>query len=77
MLQRGNNAKTSWSAWRSAADELWQTWEELLAAPTTARQSAYDQHLKALEDERLAADELAAHCRRSVAFALGELEQAA
>jgi hypothetical protein len=29
------------------------------------------------QDERLAADELAAHCRRSGAFALGELEQAA
>jgi hypothetical protein len=77
MLRRGNEAKTSWSAWRSAADEVWQTWEEVLAAPSTARRSVYDQHLKALEDERLAADELAAHCRRSGAFALGELEQAA
>jgi hypothetical protein len=77
MLQMGNKAKTSWSAWRSAADEVWQTWEEVLAAPSAARRSVYDQHLKALEDERLAADELAAHCRRSVAFALGELEQAA
>jgi hypothetical protein len=64
MLQKANMANTPWSAWRSAADEVWQTWEEVLAAPSTARQSAYDQHLKALADERLAADELAADRRR-------------
>ena len=77
MLRRGNETMTAWSAWRSAADEVWRTWEEALGAPPTARRSAYDQHLKAFEDECLAADELAAHCRRSGACAFGELEQAA
>jgi hypothetical protein len=55
-----DNTGGLWSAWRSASDEVWSTWDEVLAAPRTARASAYDQHLKALEAEHLAADELAA-----------------
>jgi hypothetical protein len=62
-----------WSAWRSASDEIWATWDEVLAAPVTARASAYDQHLRALDDERLAADELAADCWAQTA----DLHQAA
>jgi hypothetical protein len=62
MLQRGDQSRRLWSAWRSAADEVWQTWEEVVAAPRTARASAYDQHWMALETEQQAAGSLAAHC---------------
>jgi hypothetical protein len=61
MLQQADELGRMWSAWRSAADEIWATWDEVLAAPATGRPSAYDQHLEALEDERLAANDLAAH----------------
>jgi hypothetical protein len=47
-------------SWRSAADEVWGTWERLCSAPPTGRPSAYEQHFRTLEAERAAADELAA-----------------
>jgi hypothetical protein len=61
MLERGFEAGRLWTAWRLAADEVWETWREFCAAPRTARGPAYDQHMQALEDERLAAGALAGH----------------
>lgn len=77
QLQRQDETGRLWGAWRSAADEVWATWDEVLAAPKTARPSAYDQHLKALEDERLAAGQLAARTPWAPAAVGVHLDQAA
>ena len=62
LRTRFDRRAKAWSAWRSAADEVWATWDEVCTAPEDARRAMYDQHVKALEDERLAACELAAYC---------------
>jgi hypothetical protein len=64
MLQPGQRKLAS--ARRSAADEVWETWSALRAAPRTARTSAYDQHLRSLQMENVAACELAAFSARRV-----------
>lgn len=76
MLQRRDEYGKLCGAWRLAADEVWATWNEVLGAPRTARRPAYDQHLKALADEAIAACDLA-HCGARNAGADVYLDQAA
>ena len=42
-------------AWRTAADEVWRSWEQLRRAPRPLRAIAYELHLDALDAEARAA----------------------
>jgi hypothetical protein len=46
-------------AWRTAADEVWRSWEQLRRAPRALRAVAYELHLDALDAEARAAAGLA------------------
>jgi hypothetical protein len=46
--------------WRTAADEVWRTWEEVRHAPRALRPAAYQLHLRALDAEARAASALPA-----------------
>jgi hypothetical protein len=47
-----------WKEWRSAADEVWDAWNAVVAS-TDGRNEPHRWYLEALDYERLAADRLA------------------
>jgi hypothetical protein len=59
------DATLLWPAWRSAAERVWATWEEVRRAPVAGLEAAYAHHFAALRAEATCADALAIHQEQS------------